>query len=103
MHHAGPPLQPLLSDILIRARLSTGPPLADLQKAFLQVGLMEDDRDAFLFLFDINGHVEHVRFTRVSFGVEASPLMLGATLQHHFNLQLEEYQNTIESLKENTC
>jgi hypothetical protein len=27
--------------------------------------------------------------------------MLGATLQHHFNLQPEEYQNTIESLKEN--
>ena len=36
------------------------------------------------------------------FGVEASPFMLGATLQHHFNLQPEECQNTIESLKENT-
>jgi hypothetical protein len=28
--------------------------------------------------------------------------MLGATLQDNFNLQPEEYQNTIESLKENT-
>ena len=34
--------------------------------------------------------------------VEASPFMLGATLQDNFNLQPEEYQNTIESLKENT-
>jgi hypothetical protein len=82
--------------------MSTHLLLADLQKAFLQVGLKEDDRDAFRFLFDINGQVEHLRFTRVPFGVEASPFMLGATLQHHFNLQPEEYQNTIESLKENT-
>ena len=100
--HTGPPLQPLLWDILIRARMSTHLLLADLQKAFLQVGLKEDDRDAFRFLFDINGQVEHLRFTRVPFGVESSPFMLGATLQHHFNLQPEEYQNTIESLKENT-
>ena len=97
-----PPLQPLLWDILIRARMSTHLLLADLQKAFLQVRLKEDDRDAFRFLFDINGQVEHLRFTRVPFGVEASPFMLGATMQHHFNLQPEEYQNTIESLKENT-
>jgi hypothetical protein len=32
--------------------------------------------DAFRFLFDINGQVEHLRFTRVPFGVEASPFML---------------------------
>jgi hypothetical protein len=40
-----PTLQPLLWDILIRARMSTHLLLADLQKAFLQVGLKEDDRD----------------------------------------------------------
>ena len=89
--HTGPSLQPLLWDILIRARMSTHLLLADLQKAFLQVGLKEEDRDAFRFLFDINGVEEHFRFTRVPFGVEASPFMLGATLQHHFNSQPEEY------------
>ncbi len=81
--------------------MHTGP-LADLQKVFLPVGLKEKDRDAFRFLFDINGVEEHLRFTRVPFGVEASPFMLGATLQHHFNLQPEEYENTVESLIENT-
>ena len=100
--HTGPPLQPLLWDILIRARMSTHLLLADLQKAFLQVGLKDDDRDAFRFLFNINGVEEHLRFTRIPFGVEASPFMLGATLQHHFDLQREEYRNTVESLKENT-
>ena len=101
--HTGPlPLQPLLWGILIIARLSTHLLLANVQKAFPQVGLKEDDRDAFRFLFDINGQVELLRFTRVPFGVEASPFMLGATLQHHFNLQPEKYQKTIESLIQNT-
>ena len=51
----GPPLQPLLWDILIRARMAPQLILADIQKAFLQIGLKEEDRDAFRFLFDING------------------------------------------------
>ena len=45
--HTGPSLQPLLWHILIRARMSTHLLLADLQKAFLQFCLKEDDRDAF--------------------------------------------------------
>ena len=45
--HTGPPLQPLLWDMLIQARMSTHLLLANLQKAFLQFGLKEDDRDAF--------------------------------------------------------
>ena len=100
--NTGPPLQPLLWDILIRARMSTHLLLADLQKAFLQVGLREADRDAFRFLFDINGVEKHLRFTRVPFGVDASPFMLGATLQHHFSQQSEQFASTVESLKDNT-
>ena len=57
--NTGPPLQPLLSDIFVRARMFTHLLLlADLQKAFPQVGLREADRDAFRFLFDINGSGE---------------------------------------------
>ena len=82
--------------------MSTHILLADLQKAFLQVGLREEDRDAFRFLFNIGGKEEHLRFTRVPFGVESSPFMLGATLQHHLSKQPEKYKNTVESLKENT-
>ena len=83
--HTGPPLQPLLWDIMIRARLSTHLLLADLQKGFLQIGIKEEDRDAFRFLFNVNGKEERLRFARVPFGAEASPFMLGATLQHPFN------------------
>lgn len=75
--HTSPPLQPLLWDIMIRARMSSNILLADLQKAFLQIAIKEEDRDAFCFLFNINGKEEHLRFTRVPFGAEASPFMLG--------------------------
>ena len=100
--HTGPPLQPLLWDIMIRARMSSDILLADLQKAFLQIAIKEEDRDAFFFLFNINGKEEHLRFTRVSFGAEASPFMLGATLQHQFSEQPPELEDTVQALKENT-
>lgn len=98
----GPPLQPLLWDIMIRPRMSTHLLLADLKKTFLQIGVKEEDRDAFRFLFNINGRKEHLRFARVQFGAKASPFMLGATLQHHFNQQSLAYEKTIESPEENT-
>ncbi|XP_028407540.1 uncharacterized protein LOC114530158 [Dendronephthya gigantea] len=74
----------------------------DLKQAFLQVGLKKEDRDAFCFLFDVNGTIEHLRFTRVPFGVEASPFMLGATLEHHFDCYTAEFPETVEALKQNT-
>ena len=100
--YTGPPLQPLLWDIMIRARMSTHLLLADLKKAFLQIGIKEEDRDLFRFLFNINGREEHLQFVRVPFGAEAIPFMLRATLQHHFNQQSLAYEKTIESLRENT-
>ena len=76
--------------------------MVDLKKAFLQIEIKEEYRDAFPFLFNINGREEHLRFARVPFGAEARLFMLGATLQHHFNKQSQAYEEMIESLKENT-
>ena len=39
-------------------------------KTFLQVGIKQEDRDAFRFLFKVNGQDEHFRFTPVPFGAE---------------------------------
>ena len=100
--YTGPPLQPLLWDIMIRTRTSTHILLADIQKAFLQIGIREEDRDAFRFLFNVNGVEQHLRFARVPFGVEASPFMLGATLQYHYDQQPVELQETVQELRENT-
>ena len=98
----GPPFQPLLWDIMIRALMSTHHLLVDLKKAFWQIRIKEKDRDTFRFLFNINAREEHLRFARVPSGAEASLFMLGETLQHHFNKQSQAYEETIESLKENT-
>ena len=99
----GPPLQPLLWDIMIRARMSTHLLLGDIQKAFLQIGIKREDRDAFRFLFNVySDKEEHLRFTRVPFGAEASPFLLGATLQYHYDQQPPIFQDTVETLRENT-
>ena len=76
--------------------------LADIQKAFLQIGVKETDRDAFRFLFEIDGKEEHFRFARLPFGVEASPFLLGVTLGYHLEQQPTRFEETVTALKENT-
>ena len=98
----GPPLQPLLWDIMVRARMSSNLLLADIQKAFLQIAIKEEDRDAFRFLFERDEKEEHFRFARVPFGVEASPFLLGATLEYHYDQQSPELEETVTTLRENT-
>ncbi|CAB4003289.1 Hypothetical predicted protein, partial [Paramuricea clavata] len=98
----GPPLQPLLWDIMVRARMSSNLLLADIQKGFLQIAIKEEDRDAFRFLFERDEKEEHFRFARVPFGVEASPFLLGATLEYHYDQQSPELEETVTALRENT-
>ena len=59
--YPGRSLQPLLWDILVRARMCPYLLIGDIEKAFLQIGLNEEDRDAFRFLFNLNGKEEHFR------------------------------------------
>ena len=61
----GPPLQQLLWDMMVRVRMSTSLLLGDIEKAFLQIGVKKEDRDAVRFLFNIKGTEKHLRFTRV--------------------------------------
>ena len=100
--YTGPALQPNLWDIMVRARMASNLLTGDLQKAFLQVGLKTCDRDAFRFLFNINGREKHFRFSSLPFGAEASPFVIGATLLYHYDQQPNSYEDTLESLKKNT-
>ena len=88
--HAGPPLTPLLMDIMMRFRCHQIALVGDIEKAFLMVGVNEADRDVLRFLwvkdpFASEPKVEIKRFTRLVFGVSSSPFLLNATLRHHMS------------------
>jgi len=50
----------------------------------------------------MNGKEQHLRFTRVPLGGETSPFLLGATLNYHYDKHSEEFQETVQALRENT-
>eukprot|EP00795_Rhopilema_esculentum_P004932 gene4932-21272_t len=91
--HIGPPLQPLLYDILIRFRMYPVALLGDIQQAFLQIKVDKEDRDAMRFLWPkhvskADSEIQELRFTRVIFGSGPSPFLLGATIRQH----MEQYK-----------
>ena len=100
-----PPLQPLLFDILLRNRMRKFCVTGDVQKAFLQIRLHNQDRDAqrVLWYHNLrNRKVTEYRFTRVIFGATSSPYILGATLQKHVRNYEADYPVTVRSLLEDT-
>lgn len=94
----GPPLQPLLFDTLPRNRMRRFCITGDIQKAFLQVRVHEQDRDAQRVVWYDNladRKVTEYHFTRVIFGATSSPYILGATLQKHIKGYEEEFSTTV--------
>uniref|UniRef100_A0A914URF9 Reverse transcriptase domain-containing protein n=1 Tax=Plectus sambesii TaxID=2011161 RepID=A0A914URF9_9BILA len=88
--YRGPLLLPDLCGMLIRFRTYKIAIMADVEKAFLQLGLEQEDRDAvrFIWLKDIKkpwsqDNLQVYRFCRVAFGVISSPFLLAATIRHH--------------------
>ena len=84
--YAGPPLQNELWDVLIRGRFNSVAVTGDIQKAFLQVRVREDDRDAMRFsLAPKQSEVETLRFTRALFGLASSPFLLAGVIDTHLS------------------
>jgi len=89
--HTGANLMQDLTGILIRFRKHNVAFTADIEKAFLQIELHTNVRDAtrFLWLKDINksasdpNNLQAYRFCRVLFGATSSPFLLSATIQYH--------------------
>jgi hypothetical protein len=89
MLHTGPSLVPDLTEILLRFRLNKFVCISDISKAFLCVGLREEDRDFTRFLWpsnpsDPDSSLTTFRFRRVLFGATSSPFLLQATVRYHF-------------------
>ncbi|XP_045023635.1 uncharacterized protein LOC123468017 [Daphnia magna] len=84
----GPPLQNVMMAILLRFRAHTIGLTADIEKAFHQVGLHEQDRDFVRFLwlkdpYDSKSDFESYRFRVIPFGASSSPFILLSVIKKH--------------------
>ena len=100
--YMGPSFGQSIFDILLRFRFHQIALAGDIEKAFLMVLVQEKDRDSLRFLWtrDVNRETPDVivlRFTRVVFGVNCSPLLLNATIEHH----MRKYQEIDPSFMTN--
>ena len=103
--HCGPVFLEDLCALLVRFRLNKVALIADVEKAFLQVGLQPDDRDVtqFFWLKDVTkptleNNVQILRFTRVPFGMISSPFLLAATVKYHLNTAETPVAQTIANI-----
>ena len=88
---SSPPQLNKLTDILTRFRLGKYAITSDIEKAFLQIELDEEDRDATRFFWlsdpsDPESRLETYRFKVLLFGATCSPFILNATLLKHLSL-----------------
>ena len=89
--YQGPITFPNMCNILLRFGVYPIAILADIEKAFLQIGVQEHDRDMTRFLWytdptkpeKIEGNLSIYRFCRVPFGIVCSPFLLEGTLRFH--------------------
>ena len=81
-------LTPLLYDILLRFRSYPIALSADIEKAFFQISIAQQERDYLRFQWfdDITAKTPSIvkyGFTRVPFGLNSSPFVLNGTLEKH--------------------
>ena len=100
----GPNFIPHLFDVLVRFRWNPVVISADIEKAFLTVGIDLNDRDMLRFLWledpqSLNSRIKHLRFCRLVFGLRPSPAILGATMFKHLNLYEDQYPELVELIR----
>lgn len=98
----GPPLQNQLWKVLLRGRFHAVALAGDIRKAFLQVRIREQDRDALRFHW-LDGknplRIRTYRFTRALFGLGPSPFLLGGVIQHHLNTCRADHPDTVAGIE----
>ena len=79
--------------------------VGDVKKAFLQIRVKEEDRDAQRILWYNNledRNIVEYRLTRVIFGAGPNPYILGATLQKHVSQYKDTHPETAMALLQDT-
>lgn len=81
----------LIPSMLLRFRTEKIGVIADIRKAFLQIGLEINDRNFVKFLwYDKDNNLKIFRHARVVFGITCSPFLLGAVLEYHLQDTLKK-------------
>ncbi|XP_069191662.1 uncharacterized protein [Procambarus clarkii] len=111
----GPSLTQMLYNVLLKYCIRTYAYTANISKAFLRVGLQEEDHNYTKFLWikdpnDPSSELITYRFASVLFGATSSPFLLQATLDTHLkksnspnkteisnNLYVDNFQGTASS------
>ena len=88
-------------NILVRARFHPVLLTSDIQKAFLQVRIKEEERDALRFFWKSPGSDELFvyRFTRALFGLTCSPFLLGGVMNEHLKLWESKYPELVKEIR----
>ena len=101
--YRGPIMLPDLFGLLLRFRLHPIAIIADIAKAFLNIGLQVQDRDVTRFLWlkdphnpNLDGNIQIYRFCRIPFGVISSPFLLDATIAYHLKQTQTPTANQIQ-------
>ncbi|UYV81161.1 hypothetical protein LAZ67_20000199, partial [Cordylochernes scorpioides] len=96
----GPNLIEIIPRLLNKFRKYQVGVSSDIEKAFLQIGINEEDRDYLRFLWHTeDGRLITYRHKRVVFGITTSPYLLKATLSLHLDKAPEHLKITAEQLK----
>ena len=101
----GPNHLPHVFNIIANFRKNIIGLTADIEKAFLMVGIQDGQRDFLWFLWFDNPSLEnpeiiHLKFTRLVFGLCPSPAILGATILHHLKLYKQSDPEMVELLEQ---
>ncbi|XP_064470091.1 uncharacterized protein LOC135384838 [Ornithodoros turicata] len=96
---SGPNRNPDIMTVLLNFRVHSVALVTDVQKAFLQIMIREEDRDALRFLWYETKpqegkplpKIEAWRMNRVTFGAAPSTFLFAATLHHHLQWTAKEY------------
>ncbi|GBL76691.1 hypothetical protein AVEN_53386-1 [Araneus ventricosus] len=97
----GPNLVELIPSLMNRFRVGKYGVIADIKKAFLQIGLQERDRPYLRFLWKDRGregNIKILQHKRVVFGISSSPFLLGATLELHLKNAPDHLKETAQQL-----
>ena len=98
----GPPLQNKLWKVLVRGRFHPVALAGDIRKAFLQVRIHVQDRDALRFHWleaKDPQRIRTYRFTRALFSLGPSPFLLGGVIQQHLNTCRDEHPKCVEEIE----